>query len=32
MMVQQKTNPSRNHEAMDLIPGLAQCLKDLVFP
>ena len=27
-----ETNPTRNHEVADLIPGLAQCVKDLVLP
>jgi len=26
------TNPTRNHEVADLIPGLAQCVKDLALP
>ena len=25
-----KTNPNRNHEVVDLIPGFAQWVKDLV--
>ena len=27
-----ETNPTRNHEVAGLIPGLAQCVKDLVLP
>ena len=26
------TNPTRNHEVADLIPGLAQCVKDPALP
>ena len=29
-MVRWLTNPTRNHEAADLIPGLTQWVKDLV--
>ena len=29
-MAQWLTNPTRNHEIADSIPGLAQCIKDLV--
>ena len=29
-MAQQKTNPTRNHEVVGLIPGLAQWVKDPV--
>ena len=25
-------NPTRNHDVVGLIPGLAQCVKDLAFP
>ena len=27
-----ETNPTRSHEVMGLIPGLAQWVKDLAFP
>ena len=27
-----ETNPTRNHEVADLIPGLSQWVKDLVLP
>ena len=27
-----ETNPTRNHEVVGLIPGLAQWVKDLVLP
>ena len=32
MMAQQVTNPTGIHEDEDLIPGLTQCVKDLVLP
>ena len=28
----EETNPTRNHEVVGLIPGLAQWVKDLVLP
>ena len=31
-MAQWLTNPTRNHEVVDLIPGLAQWIKDPVLP
>ena len=31
VMVQQLTNPTRNHNAVGLIPGLAQWVKDPVW-
>ena len=31
-MAQWLTNPTRNHEVVGLIPGLAQWVKDLVLP
>ena len=31
-MAQWLTNQTRFHEDADLIPGLAQCIKDLVLP
>ena len=32
VVVQWLTNPSRNHEVVDSIPGLAQWVKDPVLP
>jgi len=32
VVVQWLTNPTRNHEAEGLIPGLAQWVKDPVLP
>ena len=32
IMVQWLTNPTRNHEAVGLIPGLAHWVKDLALP
>ena len=32
VMVQRLTNPTRKHEAVGLIPGLAQWVKDPVLP
>ena len=31
-MAQWLANPTRNHEVVGSIPGLAQCVKDLVLP
>ena len=31
-MVQWLTNPTRNHEAVGSVPGLAQGVKDLALP
>ena len=31
-MAQWLTNSTRNHEVADLVPGLAQWVKDLVLP
>ena len=31
IVVQWLTNPTRNHEVLGLIPGLAQRVKDLAF-
>ena len=31
-MAQWLTDPTRNHEVVDLIPGLAQWVKDLELP
>ena len=32
IVAQWLTNPTRNHEVVDLIPGLAQWVKDLALP
>ena len=32
IMAQGLMNPTRNHEVLGSIPGLAQCVKDLVLP
>ena len=32
VVAQWLTNPTRNHEVVGLIPGLAQWVKDLAFP
>ena len=32
VVAQQLANPTRNHEVVDLIPGPAQWVKDLVLP
>ena len=32
ILAQWLTNPTRNHEVEGSIPGLAQCVKDLVLP
>ena len=32
MVVQWLMNPTRNHEVADLVPGLAQWVKDLALP